>query len=86
MLTTKLSSKGQVIIPKEVRVAHQWSPGTELVVEDLGDAVVLRPRTPFLHTKLKAGLGCTDYKGARHSVEEMHQGIADELRRTWGNK
>ena len=81
--TTKLSSKGQVIIPKEVRVAHQWSPGTEFIVEDLGNAVLLRPRTPFPPTELKAGLGCTGYRGARHSVEEMHRGIDEELRRTW---
>jgi hypothetical protein len=26
MLTTKLSSKGQVIIPKEIRNRHHWEP------------------------------------------------------------
>ncbi|PZN73131.1 MAG: hypothetical protein DM484_23225 [Candidatus Methylumidiphilus alinenensis] len=29
METTRLSSKGQVILPKSVRDAHHWSPGSE---------------------------------------------------------
>ena len=82
MLNTTLSSKGQVIIPKDVRAAHQWSVGTEFIVEDLGNAILLRPRSPFPPTDLEAGLGCSGYTGVRHSVEEMQQGIDEELRRT----
>ena len=47
MAKTRLSSKGQVIIPKAVRDRHGWQPGVELEVEDRGDAVVLRPAKPF---------------------------------------
>ena len=83
MPNTTLSSKGQIIIPKEVRNAHQWSAGTEFIVEDLGDGTLLRPRSPFPPTNLEAGLGCTGYNGAAHSVEEMQQGIDEVLRRTW---
>jgi AbrB family looped-hinge helix DNA binding protein len=83
MPTTKLSSKGQVVIPKEIRAARQWSPGTELVVEEFGDAILLRPHHPFPSTELTAGLGCTGYRGPRHSVEEMHRGIDEEIRRRW---
>ena len=42
MARTRLSSKGQVIIPKAVRDRHGWRPGLELDVEDQADAVVLR--------------------------------------------
>ncbi len=83
MPNTTLSSKGQVIIPKEVRTAHQWSAGTEFIVEDLGHAILLRPRSPFPPTNLGAGLGCTGYDGEPHSIEDMQQGIDEELRRTW---
>jgi AbrB family looped-hinge helix DNA binding protein len=43
MAKTRMSSKGQVIIPKAVRDRHGWATGLELEVEDRGDAVVLRP-------------------------------------------
>ena len=35
METTRLSSKGQIILPKAVRDFHRWGPGTDFVVEDL---------------------------------------------------
>src|SRR3989304_3422712 len=41
METTKLSSKGQVILPRSVRDAHNWPPGTEFAVEAAGDGVLL---------------------------------------------
>ncbi|WP_306535410.1 AbrB/MazE/SpoVT family DNA-binding domain-containing protein, partial [Geobacter sp.] len=44
---SKLSSKGQIIIPKQVREAHHWRTGMEFVVESVGDGILLRPRKPF---------------------------------------
>jgi AbrB family looped-hinge helix DNA binding protein len=52
METTKLSSKGQVIIPKGMRDAHQWVAGLELTVTDTGDGILLRPKAPFADTEL----------------------------------
>lgn len=83
MDTTRLSSKGQVVIPRLVRDAHGWPPGTELVIEDAGDAIVLRPRKPFPPTRLEDGLGGTGYRGPAQTVEEMDEGIAREVRRRW---
>lgn len=39
---TKLSSRGQVVIPKEVRRKLSWEAGDHVVVEVEGDAVILR--------------------------------------------
>jgi AbrB family looped-hinge helix DNA binding protein len=47
METTRLSSKGQVILPKSIRDAHRWQPGTEFMVEDTAEGVLLRPAKPF---------------------------------------
>lgn len=47
METTRLSSKGQVIIPKAVRSAHRWESGLELQVIDTGDGILLKPKAPF---------------------------------------
>lgn len=44
--TTKMSSKGQVVIPEEVRVALGLEPGSQFVVVGEGDVVVLKKVTP----------------------------------------
>jgi len=41
METTKLSSKGQITIPKWLRDAYRWETGLEFVVIDTGDGVLL---------------------------------------------
>lgn len=43
MLVTKLSSKGQLVIPKKIREALGLQPGTEFNVELVGKEIVLRP-------------------------------------------
>ena len=43
METTRLSSKGQIILPKSIRASHQWEPGVEFAVEDTPEGVLLRP-------------------------------------------
>jgi AbrB family looped-hinge helix DNA binding protein len=44
--TTKLSSKGQVVLPRLVRTKLHLVPGTRLVCEIQGDSVVLTPEQP----------------------------------------
>ena len=39
---TKVSDKGQVVIPKEIRDRLQFVPGTKLIVVATHDAVVLQ--------------------------------------------
>ncbi len=75
METTKLSSKGQVIIPKPVRVAHHWEPGLELVVLDTNEGVLLRPKAPFQPTSIKDVASCLRYDGKSKSVDDMEKAI-----------
>ncbi len=44
--TTKLSSKGQVVIPEEVRNQLGLKAGDQFVVVGEGDAVILKTITP----------------------------------------
>jgi len=44
--TTKMSSKGQVVIPEEVRKALGLEAGSQFVVVGQGDVVVLKKVTP----------------------------------------
>jgi AbrB family looped-hinge helix DNA binding protein len=76
METTKLSSKGQVILPRSVRDGHNWPPGTEFAVEAVGDGVLLRPLKTFKPTTLQDVIGSTGYIGKAKSLADMEQAIA----------
>ena len=83
MAKTRMSSKGQVIIPKAVRERQGWQPGTELDVEDQGDVVVLR-RAPLVpRTTFEEVHGFLKYDGPPRTVEEMDEGIAEHIRQMW---
>ncbi len=75
MITTRLSSKGQVIIPKPVRTAHHWDAGQELVVIDVGDGVLLKARSPFSETSIDDVASCLPYSGKAKSLDEMEDAI-----------
>ncbi len=75
MNKTRLSSKGQVIIPKSSRNAHHWEAGQELVVIDTEEGVLLKPVQPVPPATLEELAGCLDYTGPAKSLEEMEQAI-----------
>lgn len=77
---TRLSTKGQLIIPKDIRERHGWTAGTELLVEDRGDSVILRRVANLPTTQLADLVGCAGYKGPALSIEEMEAGIAQGAR------
>jgi AbrB family looped-hinge helix DNA binding protein len=81
MLTTKLSSKGQVILPKSVRDAQRWGPGTEFSVEAVADGVLLRPLRSVVHSRLEDVAGCLRVKGPARTIAEMDSAVVTELRR-----
>lgn len=83
METTLMSTKGQVIIPKSIRTSHHWRPGTRFVVEETQAGVLLRPLNLFPVTDLESGLGCAGYDGPTKSIDEMREGIDQELARVW---
>ena len=80
METTRLSNKGQIVIPKQVRSAHGWEPGLEFVVEDTGDGIKLKPMRPYMETEVAELLGCVCYKGPKKSLKEMEAAIAKGAR------
>jgi AbrB family looped-hinge helix DNA binding protein len=80
METTRLSSKGQLILPKPLRDAHHWKPGTEFEIEDRPDGILLRPKKQFPRTELQDVLGCAGYTGKAKSLEEMEEAIAKGIR------
>jgi len=77
MKTTKLSSKGQIIIPKHIRKAHQWEIGQELIVVDVGDGILLKPKTPFEMTEIDDVASCLKYSGRTITNAEMEAAIKE---------
>jgi AbrB family looped-hinge helix DNA binding protein len=78
---TRLSAKGQVVIPKAIRDAKAWHAGLELLVQQTEDGVLLRPRAASRAEAAASLLGCTAYQGPRRSLEEMEAAIAREAKR-----
>jgi AbrB family looped-hinge helix DNA binding protein len=81
METTKLSSKGQVVLPKAVRDAHGWAPGTEFTIEVTTDGVRLRPRVPFASTDIDQVFGSVPHTGPAKSLQEMDEAIGAAVAR-----
>lgn len=75
MLTTKLSSKGQVIIPKHIRHSYNWDVGQDLVVVDTGNGILLKAKAPFPETTLDEVASCLKYTGAAKSLDDMQDAI-----------
>ena len=81
-LTTRLSTKGQLILPKEIRDAREWGPGTEIEIENTEDGVLLKRKKPlFKPTKLEDVAGMLRYKGKAKTIREMDEAIAIEVAR-----
>ncbi len=86
METTKLSSKGQVIIPKSLRTAHHWEVGQELVAIDMGDGILLKPKKPFSETTLEDVAGCLKYQGPPKSLVDMEDAIRQGVEELWHDR
>jgi AbrB family looped-hinge helix DNA binding protein len=80
-ITTTVSTKGQVILPKAVRQRKNWQAGTRLVVEDTPDGVLLKGTPIFPPTRPEEVFGSLAYAGRPKTLEDMEEGIAAEARR-----
>lgn len=78
--TTRLSSKGQVILPKSIRAAHRWAAGVRFAVVDTPDGVLLRPLKPYAPTRVEDVVGSTGYAGPAKTLEEMEDAVARAAR------
>lgn len=85
--TTRLSSKGQIIIPKNIRALHGWDNGQEFIVEETEQGILLRPYQPtsLPKTTLSQVLGCLKnrYQGKAKTTEEMEAAIAQGIKESW---
>lgn len=79
-MKTRISSKGQVVIPKSVRNHYQWKPGTVLRIEETPQGVMLSPVSHPVVSQDEV-YGCLKGKVTKNiSLEEM-DAVIEELAR-----
>ena len=81
--TTKLSSKGQVVIPEEIRNRLGLEPGTQFVVVGEGDVILLKALEPPKLTDFKALLDRAQRsaKDAGVTAAEVDQAVREARKR-----
>ena len=80
-LTTTVSTRGQVIIPKGIRERRRWSTGTELIVEETPEGVLLKAKPAFAASQPEDVFGSLPYGGPAKSIAEMNAAISREAKR-----
>ena len=82
MKTSKLSSKGQIVLPKELRSARAWVPGMEFTVEATPEGVLLRPVRRVPQTTLSEVAGMLKRPGrAPLSDKQIEAAMARAIKR-----
>lgn len=85
-LTTTVSTKGQVILPKAIRDQRRWPAGTRLIVKDTPEGVLLTPASPFPPTRMEDVYGMLKYDGPQVSIEDMDKSIEEYVRSRYGHE
>ncbi len=80
-ITTVISTKGQVILPKAIRDQRHWSAGTQLTVENTPEGVLLKATPLFTQTTVSTVFGSLRHKGPALSLEDMGKAITKEAKR-----
>lgn len=80
-ISTVISTKGQVILPKAIRDLRDWTAGTQLIVEDTPEGVLLKSAPVFAETHLEDMFGVLKHSGPAVSLEAMDAAIASEAKR-----
>ncbi len=86
MHTTRLSSKGQMVIPKALRDALHWTTGLEVRVTHTGDGLLIRPQSAFAATELVQVSGLLKDRVAPRTDSEIAAALRQDLRRRWRDR
>jgi AbrB family looped-hinge helix DNA binding protein len=78
---TRLSTKGQIVLPKTLRESRNWKPGTEFTVEVTREGILLRPSSRLPQTSLDEVVGCLRSRRKVKSLGEMNSAIDKEIKR-----
>lgn len=71
MQTVKLSTKGQFVIPNEIRKSHHLAVGTEFAISFVGDEIRLKPLPMFPATTVNDAAGLLARRGVKKTDEQI---------------
>ena len=81
MQTGKLSTKGQFVIPNEIRKRHHLVAGTEFTISFVGDEIRLAPLPIFPDATVEEAAGLLANRGVNKADKEnTHARIAKALK------
>jgi AbrB family looped-hinge helix DNA binding protein len=85
---TRLSSKGQMVVPKQIRESLGLAPGAELVIEPGRDCFVVKAKASasFPRTTVEEVFGILKHNGPPVTLEDMERGIEEAVRERWARK
>ncbi|MDP1610854.1 MAG: AbrB/MazE/SpoVT family DNA-binding domain-containing protein [Sulfuritalea sp.] len=83
MTTVRVSSKGQIVIPRQLRAAFHIEAGSELTIVAEGDEIHLRQAEQrFARTDIAAGLGLLATPGRKAPAPtEIKRAVGEMLKR-----
>ncbi len=81
METTRFSSNGQIVLPKNIRSARGWEPGTEFIVEETTDGTLLHPAGRLPTTDLDDVAGCLRSSQKPKTPGQMRAAVARQVMR-----
>lgn len=79
--TVRLSTKGQVVLPKSIRKSRNWEAGAALTVEETPEGVLLKEAPLFAPTRINDVFGMLEYAGPARTIDEMDAAVLAEAKR-----
>ena len=81
MDTTRLSARGQIVLPKHIRASQNWGPGATFIVEETSEGILLRPAGQFPETDIDEVAGCLRSGRKRKAISRVNEAIDSEVMR-----
>ena len=79
-MRVRVSSKGRLVLPAEIRRSRNLGPGSEVEIEEVPGGILLRLVLGPEAASLDELLGSTGYRGPRKTLKEMEAAIAGGAR------
>jgi AbrB family looped-hinge helix DNA binding protein len=87
MTVARFSTKGQIVVPKELRDEYAFTPGSEVEFVREKDGLKMRPRKPpgIARTTVAevSGMLAGRYNGPSLSEEDIKRRLEAAIRREW---